>query len=249
MKKSVGILGLGYYGAPLGLALKASGYEVTGSTTGPEKLQKLAALDLTPTLMAYPQIPPAELLQKDILVINIPPFAEQLAWFQNWPWQDSSHIIFISSTSVYEANAGLVFEEDQLNDGHLANQERWFQKNFNNLAILRLGGLLGGSRHPGKSLSGKHDLKSGKSPVNLIHVDDAIGFTEQVIQNHIKNHIFNVVCDEAHSRKEFYQEFCQREGLPLPDFSDDESIGKRISNQKLKYVYQLKWPTVFGTSL
>jgi nucleoside-diphosphate-sugar epimerase len=239
----ISILGLGYYGLPLALKLKDQGHKVSGSVSSLEKKNQLSksSPDLKIELMKFPEIPSTDLLDAEIVILNIPPFIGQLEWFKSWPWQKKSWLIFISSTSALKAEG---------NGPNLRAQEEWIKKEFIQHNILRFAGLIGGNRHPGKTLSGRLGIKGRLWPVNLIHLDDTIGFTKALIEQKKTNQTFNVVSDEHHSKEEFYSEYAQRLGLPLPQFDQaDHSKGEAISNEKIKKIYQLKWPTMLGKSL
>lgn len=223
-KKKVSILGLGWYGGPLAEALMSQGFDVIGSTRSTEKVSSVARL------LEYPNSPSEDLIHTDIVVLNIPPFAEELEWFQRWDWSYKPWVIFISSTS----EAPLLIE-----------QEEWVKSHFENWTILRFGGLLGNARHPGKHLSGKKDLKAPHRPVNLLHLEDAVGVTLAVIEKDVKGKTLSVVCDEHRSRAEFYSEYCRKNQLPLPEFDlNDLSTGKVISNEEVKQFYRFKYTTL-----
>lgn len=241
MKKSVSILGLGHIGAPLAQVLSAAGYVVKGSTRSPEKAQSFNAAGIMATALSFPQLPESELLDSDLIVLNIPPFEEELDWFRRWNWRPDSWMIFLSSTSVYEDKPLVVTEDSEVKPSLLSAQEKWVQKTFPRYSILRLGGLLGGARHPGKHLSGRKDLKSPLHAVNLVHHDDVVGFIQTVMEKKLEREVFNVVSDEHRSRKDFYQQYAKDHNLALPEFDEsDKSLGKIVSNQKMKGHYQLK---------
>lgn len=249
MPKEVSIIGLGYLGGPLARELHSLSYTVRGTTRTLQKQNTFKDLGIDSELLHPSGVPGKELLSSDSIVLNIPPFDGQLAWFKSWPWNFSKRILFVSSTSVYEADAGEVNEESSLNEGILSSEEEWIRKNFSNSVILRAGGILGPGRHPGKILSGRENLSKPRHPVNLIHVDDLRGVITNLLESEMTG-VFNVVSDEHHSRKDFYQEFCSRNALPLPHFDEsDESEGKLVSNKKLKSFYQLRWPIIFGKDL
>lgn len=224
------ILGLGWYGEPLARELKKNGWHVSGSTRTPEKKLMLEEEGLKPFLMNFPKTPTQSQLDQEVIILNIPPFERQLDWLKSWPWSKESWVIFISSTSV------LPFP-DTPNASILAMEERWVQETFTNWTILRFGGLLGGSRHPGKFLSGRKNLQGKNWPVNLIHQKDAIGVTKVVLEKKLTQKIFNVVSSEHPTREEYYSEYCRKNGLPLPEFSSDESVGKIVSNEDLLPYY------------
>jgi nucleoside-diphosphate-sugar epimerase len=224
------VLGAGYFGAPLARELKKSGWEVYSSTRSDENKLLLEESGIKSFILRPPDLPSPSSLKQETIILNIPPFEGQLEWFKSWPWDTRCWIIFISSTSV-------ISTPEAFNSQLLASEEAWIQDTFPAWTILRFGGLLGGERHPGKHLSGKKNLQGRKWPVNLIHQTDAIGVTRKVIEQNLTHKIFNVVSSEHPSRQEFYSEYCSRNGLALPEFADDESTGKIISNEELLPYY------------
>ncbi len=232
----VSVLGLGWYGGPLALALTSEGFEVTGSTRSPDKLIKFQQQGAARAyLLESPHSPNEDLLSSDVLVLNIPPKAGQLEWFRSWHFKKDPWVIFISSTSL----APLLLEE-----------ESWIMDCFKDWTILRFAGLIGGQRHPGRSLSGKKDLKGRLWPVNLLHQDDAVGFTLEIIRQKIKGEIIEVLSDEHHTREEFYTEFAKRSGTPVPQFDQgDLSLRSALENSRAKSIYSFKWPKMIGRSL
>ncbi len=237
----ISILGCGWYGLPLALELKGRGHEVKGSTRNHEKQRELNELGIETHLLDFPELPPRNLLDADVMVLNIPPFDQQLTWMNEWPFTDECKIIFISSTSVHN---------DSASGKILLAQENWLTNNYPQSVILRFGGLLGEKRHPGKVLSGRSQIASPNSPVNLLHLTDAIGVTLAMIEKNISGEVFDVVSDEHHTKKEFYEEYCLRNNILLPKFDErDQTTGKIISNHKIKGIYEFKVPTMLGKSL
>lgn len=227
----ISVIGLGWYGEPLAQELQKSGHRISGSTRTKEKEQSFYSQNINAERLSYPDLPSDNLMNADIVILNIPPFEEELQWFKNFEWNAKTWLIFISSTSVYPT--------PETKSGHLLQQqEEWVQNEFEHWTILRFGGLYGGSRHPGKSLSGKKNLAGRMKPVNLIHLDDCIGFTKTVIEKRLQNKIFNVVSDDHRTREEFYTEHCRKAGLPLPEFDqNDLSQGKIVPNEEMKKYY------------
>lgn len=232
----ISILGLGWFGAPLAIELRNLGHDIFGSTRSDEKTRAFRFQNLYAETFAFPDLPSEDLIDSEIVILNIPPFAEELEWFKRFNWNPNTWIIFISSTSVYPT--------PESKNGHiLKEQEDWIQSHFKQWTILRFGGLLGQDRHPGKYLSGRKNLAGRLSPVNLIHLDDCIGFTKTVIKEKLKGQIFNVVSDDHRTREEFYSEFCRNAGLPLPEFDpSDSATGKIVPNNEMKSWYRVFKP-------
>lgn len=227
----ISIIGLGWYGEALARVLLQNGHQVAGTTRTEAKKTALQALGVETHLLAFPHTPPATLLNSDVIILNIPPFVDELEWFKEWNWSPESWIIFISSTALFpkaESKNALLLEE----------QEEWIKKFFTNWSILRFGGLIGGGRHPGKSLSGRKNLPRRMWPVNLIHQKDAVGFTLTVLKEKLQQKTFLVVSDEHPRREEFYRDYCLEKGLPLPEFDqNDKSMGKIVPNQEMAQFY------------
>ena len=248
----ISVVGCGWYGYSLAKSLTAN-HDIYGTTRDGEKILYLKNDRIHATILDAPHLPQNPILDTDCMILNIPPSENQLAWFQSWAWKKEMHLVFVSSTSVYGKNQGTVSEEltpvpDTKEGQLLLKQEEWLTYTFPNLTILRFGGLVGYDRHPGKQLSGRQNLTFGKSPVNLLHRDDAVGFSKLVIEQKLMG-VFNLVSDEHSSRGEFYTEYCKRNNLPLPSFDPDQSSGKLVTNQKVRMVYEFMYPTMIGINL
>ena len=89
-------------------------------------------------------------------------------------------IIFTSSTSVYGAAQGTVKETTPrnpvTNSGRVLEElEDWLHNlPGTSVDILRLAGLVGPGRHPGRFFAGK-TAPDGEHGVNLVHLEDVIG--------------------------------------------------------------------------
>jgi nucleoside-diphosphate-sugar epimerase len=223
----VSIIGLGWFGEALGSALLKDGHTILGTTRSDEKKEKFKTSNIEASLLSFPAFPDKELFESEIVVLNIPPFAQELAWFKSWPWKSKTWVIFISSTSQKEI---------------LLEQEQWVSSHFSEWTILRFGGLLGGNRHPGKHLAGRKDLPGRLWPVNLIHQDDCVSFTKIVMAKNLKKKIFNVVSDQHPTREEYYTRYCRENGLPLPEFNQCDESTKEIvkSDEMEKYHHAIK---------
>jgi nucleoside-diphosphate-sugar epimerase len=220
----ISIIGLGWFGSPLAYQLQKLGHTIEGSTTNASKIPLLIEKKIQAFQLKYPDIP--QFIQADILILNIPPFPEQLEWFKSWKISSNTWIIFISSTSV----------ESQRHEALLA-QEEWV-RSFPHWTILRFGGLFGNSRHPGKYLSGKKELPGRLWRVNMLHLYDAIGFTKTIIDLKIQSKTFTVISDDHPTREEFYSAFCKANNLPLPEFDqNDQSVKPALANEEARKIY------------
>lgn len=215
----ISIIGLGWFGECLASKLLEEGYQIYGTTRSQEKQTSFTQSGIRCSLLDFPQLPSSELFESSIIVLNIPPFPDQLKWFQSWPWSQVHWPIFISSTSQKEI---------------LLKEEEWIQNHFSTWTILRFAGLIGGERHPGKILSGKTNLPGRLWPVNLIHRDDAVSFTKMVIEKKIQNKVINVVSDSHPTREDYYTNYCLRNNLTPPHFdAKDLSTKEAVSSREM----------------
>ncbi len=241
----ISILGLGWFGLALAQELTLK-YEIIGTTRTDEKLKNLKKIFPKVFILNVEIIPNKIILNSDVIIINIPPFKGQIDWFKKWQLPKDKHIIFISSTSVYGQNQLIVNEEttpfpDSEGGMILLEEEKWIQS-FSHFTIIRLGGLIGSDRHPGKYLSGRTDLSGGNHPVNLIQQKDAVSFTIQVIEQKIYGEIFNLIHPSHPSRKNYYQNYCILNNIPIPEFLESSESGKLVLSSKVEKIYQFKGP-------
>lgn len=241
--KTVSITGLGWFGTPLARRLSKD-YSVRGTTRTADKLTTFSDLGIQAELLKDSSTPSSEVMNSDVLVLNIPPFKNQLAWFKAWKWNPSTHIIFISSTSVYGDQSGILDEgtlpvPNTEGGAILLEEENWL-RTFPKTTLIRFGGLIGEERHPGKFLAGRTQLENGNWPVNLIHLEDCMAFTELVIKKELFGETYNLVHPDHPTRSDYYTDYCRRNSLPLPHFKTIESSGKTVSSQKAEAIYQFK---------
>jgi nucleoside-diphosphate-sugar epimerase len=270
-KKRVSILGCGWLGLALAQRLQRLPITSTikGSTTTPDKTAHLRQWGIEPFVI--PMNPGftadsetlSSFFDSDVLVISLPPrAARQGADF--YPGQMSAvveqvavspvkEVIFISSTGVYPDQNRVMNEEDVTLPEHSPLPEMVTAENLIQslrpqckVTILRLGGLLGYLRNPGKYVAGKKDMDTGDIPVNYIHRDDAAGIIATIIKNGVVNETFNIVSPMHPTRKEVYLKSCAEFGWEAPTF--DESAAKPdfkiISGEKLSkhYTYTFQYP-------
>jgi len=253
--KNIAILGLGWLGKPLAISLYNKGYHVVGSTASINKLQNLSTL---PFGVCRLEVSPDEILgdweafthEVDCLIINISP--KRVDGIEaRYPLQiqqiiqripASTKVIFVSSTAVYAPSEKIITETEKAiptkASGHaVLAAEQCVQACFgSNATILRLGGLIGPDRHPGKFLAGKRVLKNPKAQVNLIHRDDCIGLIEAVLEQDCFGEVINGCATEHPLRQTYYIKAAECLALPLPVFESvtEKPSLKIIDNQKSK---------------
>ena len=164
-------------------------------------------------------------------------------------------IIFTSSTSVYGNASGTLKENSPRNpqtaSGRVLKElEDWLHNlPGTSVDILRLAGLVGPSRHPGRFFAGK-SAPDGQHGVNLVHLQDVIAAIELLLQAPKGGRIYNICAPKHPARGVFYPQMARELGLPVPVFSDNPENGSgkivdgsRICNE-LGFEYQYPDPLV-----
>ncbi|PIJ50857.1 NAD(P)-dependent oxidoreductase [Erwinia sp. OLTSP20] len=253
--KRVAIVGLGWLGMPLALALHARGWQVCGSKRTPDGVAaaRMCGIDsyrllLTPRLECEADDLEA-LLRVDALVVAVP--ASQSVTGDNYLLAiqqliDSAlacgvpHILFTSSISVYGDISGHVNERSVLRPTTLAGRtlaelENWLHDlPGTRVDILRLAGLVGPQRHPGRFLAGKRGLENGHHGVNLVHLDDVIAALTLLLERG-NGGVWNICAPEHPARGNFYPEVTRQLGLTPPEFNQASGgqQGKVIDGSKI----------------
>lgn len=257
--KKVSIIGLGWLGMPLAVALSARGYQVVGSKTTLDGVEaarmsgiECYQLNFTPGVNLECDPDDLEvLLNVDVIVITLParrtPEGSELYFQSVQLLVDSAlahnvpRIVFTSSTSVYGEGKGTVRENSPLepvtNAGRVLKElEEWFHKLPNtSVDVLRLAGLVGADRHPGRFLAGKTDVKGANHGVNLVHQDDVVAAIQLLLSLPRGGHTFNL-CAPAHPvKQQFYPLLARQLGLPEPTFAAEpaDSAGKLVDGSRI----------------
>lgn len=248
----ISILGCGWAGLPLGKYLSAKGYTVKGSTTRTSKMGELALNGIIPFHIYASPVPDGVNLDGffdcDALVVTIPPVKRD--GIDDWAFMVHSSIarkameygikkvILLSSTSVYPNNKKEVVESDAEPIGSprsgvvMLNLEHCYRSSSFSTVVLRLGGLFGPGRDPGKFLSSGIKQDNPDAPVNFVHLDDVIGSIQHVLNEDSGDTVFNVVSPEHPTRKEFYNAAAALRNLEL-DWSENTRQQKKVSSRKL----------------
>lgn len=268
--EKISILGCGWLGLPLAQYLINAGYRVKGSTRSESEVPTLEGLGIESSLVVLdPEIRGERLnnfFESDILIINFPPERrDDIVGYHELQMEsliksvlDSTikKVLFVSSTSVYPEINGFVTEEESQpplkpSGQALLKVEELLKSSAKfDTTILRLAGLIGYDRKPGRFLAGKKEVENGQAPVNLIHRDDCICIIYEIIEQNIWNETFNACADLHPTRKDYYINAANKLGLTPPTFIETSSFNyKIVSNEKLKKQlnYTYKYPDPFET--
>ncbi|MEM1216892.1 MAG: SDR family oxidoreductase [Bacteroidota bacterium] len=254
--QKIAILGAGWLGWSLAQHLAVRGNTVRVSTTRATKREQLAADGfLAYQLTVMPEGITGEtgdFFAVDTLIVTLPPGGRRdPAGAIHYP-QKVRHIItaaraqgvqqllFTSSTGVYGNPAGVVDETSSLqpetaSGRALVQVEKDLRAAFGEgVTILRLAGLVGGERQPGRWFAGKEAVSGGDVRVNLVHRDDVIRAVERVLAQGCWGKLLNICADQHPIKADFYPAAAERLGLEPPTFTRDGQTGKIVDNSLSK---------------
>jgi len=254
MPKSVAIIGCGWLGLALTKQLQTEKYRVAVTTQSVDKQKTLLANNIDAELLSLPVNDPKSVVlsafNQETLIISITPqirhnrsdYPEKVAQLVEMAELGKvKRIIFLSSTAVYNGLSGIVDEKSPLDFtaekvAIIAGAEKAAQQFTGQTVILRLAGLVGPERHPGRFLQGKRVLAEPQAFINLIHQADVIGVLMNIITEHKFNGIYNAVSATETSKEHYYQAAANALGLAVPEFSFETAMrfGKRINDGKLR---------------
>jgi nucleoside-diphosphate-sugar epimerase len=158
-----------------------------------------------------------------------------------------SKVIFISSTSVYSESNEILNEFSEIapetESGQvLAETEALFLALKMQVILLRLAGLIGPNRMPGRFFAGRENIPNGLAPVNMIHLDDAVSLINCLIDSESAKGVY-LGCSPSHpTKEEFYNLAAKVEKLVAPQFIPEKTKWKIISSdrtiQELNFQYK-----------
>lgn len=268
--KKVAIVGLGWLGMPLALSLTARGWQVTGSKTTQDGVEaaRMCGIDSYPLRLEPQLVCDTEdldaLMNVDALVITLP--ARRTGAGEGFYLQavqeivDTAlayhipRIVFTSSTSVYGNVNGTVKENSprlpQTASGQVLKElEDWLHNlPGTSVDILRLAGLVGPSRHPGRfSPASRRRMASTWSIWCICRMWWPLS---NCCCRPRRAGIYNLCAPRHPARGLFYPQMARELGLPPPVFSDSPDGGQgkivdgnRICNE-LGFEYQYPDPLV-----
>lgn len=261
MINNILIIGSGWLGLPLATHLSLQGFKVTATTTTKNKVSDTNNENLSVVYYDtdYSSASDIENLSVDLMIITIPPqqhnpdYLKRLTALHQLALSiNTAHLLFISSTSVWGGS------QDTVNENTLMTPQTHSAKamvEFEALILktphyqataLKLAGLIGPTRHPGRFLAGKKEMKLAKAAVNMVTQRDAIGIISALIREDVWQQSL-IACASSHpARDEFYISAANKLNLPPPTFSNDDNdmaihqktIDGSLTAQRLNYHYQ-----------
>ncbi|MCF6435472.1 NADP-binding protein [Pseudoalteromonas sp. MMG022] len=231
------VLGAGWLGRPLCVQAMAKGWQVEGTRTQPrqeDEFERILHLD-------------GALLQHNVTlrdawwVCAIPPRARSeksnyLATLEQSlllsKKLDCQGFLLCSSTGVYSNDSGCYSEQSETS---LASSRQHVLVSAEQQVlsyggkVLRLAGLVGQGREPGRFVSAKQLRSSSQGSVNMVQQQDVLNAVFTVLNNwHEAKDIYNVCYPSHPSREAYYQQKCEQLGTPAPTFASDEKVERII---------------------
>jgi len=248
-------LGCGWLGFPLGVRLLEHNHFVRGSTTTKDKIPLMEESGIEPY---YLQLDPhisgddvTSFFDVDTVVLNVPPprVPDRIIFMQQQADELVSYInasavrrlVMVSSTGVYAPRRQNADESDphppetENGKGLVAMESLLMDDLKASVAVVRMAGLFGPERNPGRFLSGRQASGNGQEPVNMIHLEDAIGVISALIEQPELTGIYNACAREHPTRNEFYLKASELCGIAPPVLKDTEPRPwKRIISEKIR---------------
>ncbi len=253
----VSVIGCGWLGFPLAQALLRQGYRIKGSTRTLEKIPVLEKAGISSFCLtvngALVGAGIGDFFNTDVVVITLPfrrdfydpgEYQKQIrAITRDVQNGKAGCVLFTSSTSVYPDDLEMATEDasfvpDNARSKILREIENELMANPHfQTTVVRLAGLYGSERKIGGFLAGKKDVPGADSPVNLIHLDDAVRIIVEIISQKAWNEIFNACADQHPTKKILYTSAAKKMKLDVPQFSTEKSSVKKIVvNDKVKEI-------------
>lgn len=258
------IVGCGYVGLPLGVALAGQGHEVFGlrrSATGGEALVaagiKPLMADITDpaSLAALPGpfdwvvncVSSTKGGVEEYRQIYLQGTRNLLAWLKTAP---PKKYVYTSSTSVYGQTDGLPVKESSpvtpptetsqvLVETEALLLEAARQERFPSV-ILRVAGIYGPDRGHLFHQYLKNEARiagDGSRIINMIHRDDLVGVTLLALKNGRPGEVYNAVDDEPVPQLHFFRWLSETLGKWMPPFATEAENAQRkrgLTNKRVQ---------------
>ncbi len=261
--KNVAIIGCGWLGLSLSQMLIEDGYSVKGSTRSVSKQQDLKAAGIEAYLLDIyddKKVIDKKLGEVDAVIINIPPGRRTesvetlypkgiMRLLESCSGLADAYVVFVSSTGVYPNTQSLVDETSATSSERSSGKalivaEGVIREHCPRHVILRLSGLVGPKREPGRWFAGKSDIPGGDTPVNMVHLSDCLNIIQLMLQRQPSKEVYNVSAPAHPVKREFYKAQSAKIEVDAPSFLDGVVPHKVVNPEKLikDYDYQYQYP-------
>ena len=242
--KTISLLGSGWLGLALARNFQRQPFSVNASTRTLTRLGQLQENGATPYLIDIDSLTGnvQVFFDCDVLIVNITSknILSFIELIRNIEASKVRRVLFVSSSSVYQNTNDLVTESEGLEneDSPLYQIERLFMSSAHFKAtVVRMAGLIGPSRHPGRFFKNDKLVEQSDSPVNLIHQTDCVNIISQIIEQKVWGEVFNACASSHPTKREFYGQARQSLGQLQPNYGHSNNPSfKIVSNDKLKRI-------------
>lgn len=267
MKVDLLIVGCGYVGTAVGEYYAREGWSVAGLIRSEKRKEELEQKNITPIIadLALPetltQIPEAKYIlicpsagkreaarYQEVYVDGVRNYLNVLS-----KQAPPEKLIYISSTGIYSQNEGEqidettnpnpVTERSQL----LLQAEQQILDSTYSSIIFRLSGIYGPGRNRIKTLQTEPIINLENKPkwMNLIYIDDIVQAIGLLFEKGSAGEIYLGVDDEPMDTRDFYSWLILKLKIqPDVTFRENNSLGKKCSNKKLKELgFKPKYPS------
>lgn len=249
---SLAIVGFGWIGQALYNNLKGNSLNILATVTSKEKQSELSNdFDLPITTLAISTdmtAKPHPVFEQDVLLVCIPPrFKQGKKDYDKLIGQivdlankgNTKQIILLNSTAIYQGCEGVVDESFDLNVEnekvkilHAAEQEL---ARFNGVTcVLRLAGLVGPKRHPGRFFKSGRAIADAQLSVNLVHQQDVVNAIKTAMTLTDANGVFNIVAPYHPPKKEFYVEASKVYQQQVIEWQESKQVDRVVSGQRFE---------------
>ena len=250
--RSISILGTGWLGLPLLRYFAARGFQVRASARSTDRFAELEAAGAEPFVVDIDLAPPDpdEFLRSPILLVDIP--SKNVDGFGRLVESIESsaveQVLFTSSTSVYRNTNAVVTEDEGAESPQsplLAIENRLRAGRGFDTTIVRLAGLVGDGRHPGRFFGPGKPIPNPDAPVNLVHRDDCVALIGRIVERGAWGEVFNCCADEHPRKRDFYTRAAGLLGRDAPPIGTPGTGDyKIVANDKIKAAldYAFRYP-------
>ncbi|SKB79019.1 hypothetical protein SAMN05660477_01116 [Soonwooa buanensis] len=236
--KKIGIIGCGWLGFRMAKHFFST-HEIFATTTSDDKIKMLSDLSFQAFKIDFDTgefLKPNEIWKNlDVIIITIPfsksadfevlknRFENLSSFLKNF----EKPIFLMSSIGVYPQIEEEISEtnlDESLLNPNIFGIENLMKKNFPQINILRLGGLMGDDRY----LS-KYKIKEPQQIVNHIHFEDISRIVEKIIDENLQSKTYNLVAP-LHPTKQQVVDF-QTKNI---EAKIEESFGRKIISTNLE---------------
>lgn len=243
------IIGSGWLAIPLYKKWNTQGHQVWVTTRSEEKCHALQEDNISALVLDLEVTNSAGKIALNYDLICMAHTSKQLPFHQQLAERLAStptHILFVSSTSVYADDREVLDEKSPTKQSPLWQIEQALLTH-NKTTIVRCGGLIGNTRHPARWFAHRSELIDEGRVVNLVHLSDVIGIVDWAVQKELYG-VYNAVSDTAMPKAEYYAHAVEKTTKKKPTIVRATELlpQRNIANDKIKQSgYTFVYPDVY----